>query len=94
MRNADKKDTQFSDIKISHSIKANAILGAAPRCWRKRWDSNPRGLAPNTISSRARYDHFDTLPYDLKSTKYIIAEKQSDDNRFRKKEVEFFGKMK
>ena len=33
--------------------------------WRRRWDSNPRGLAPNTISSRARYDHFDTSPHQI-----------------------------
>ena len=33
--------------------------------WRKRWDSNPRALADNRISSAARYDHFDTLPYSL-----------------------------
>ena len=36
--------------------------------WRRWWDLNPR--APhqdNTISNRARYDHFDTSPY-LKST--------------------------
>ena len=30
--------------------------------WRRRWDSNPRALSGNTISSRARYDHFDTSP--------------------------------
>ena len=30
--------------------------------WRKRWDSNPRALSDNRISSAARYDHFDTLP--------------------------------
>ena len=30
--------------------------------WRKRWDSNPRAREGNSISSRARYDHFDTLP--------------------------------
>ena len=34
--------------------------------WRKRWDSNPRALADNRISSAARYDHFDTLPYSIK----------------------------
>ena len=33
--------------------------------WRKRWDSNPRALADNLISSQARYDHFDTLPYRI-----------------------------
>ena len=28
--------------------------------WRSGWDSNPRALADNLISSQARYDHFDT----------------------------------
>ena len=32
--------------------------------WRRRWDSNPRGAHhAKTISSRSRYDHFDTSPY-------------------------------
>ena len=31
--------------------------------WRRRWDSNPRALADNLISSQARCDHFDTSPY-------------------------------
>ena len=31
--------------------------------WRKRWDSNPRAREGYLISSQARYDHFDTLPY-------------------------------
>ena len=35
-------------------------------CWRRRWDSNPRALADNRISSAARYDHFDTSPYELR----------------------------
>lgn len=30
--------------------------------WRRVWDSNPRALADNSISSRARYDHFDNSP--------------------------------
>ena len=30
--------------------------------WRSGWDSNPRALADNLISSQARYDHFDTAP--------------------------------
>ena len=34
----------------------------APFSARKRWDSNPRALSDNRISSAARYDHFDTLP--------------------------------
>ena len=31
--------------------------------WRRRWDSNPRTLADQLISSQSRYDHFDTSPY-------------------------------
>ena len=31
--------------------------------WRRRWDSNPRALSDNSISSRARYDRFDTSPF-------------------------------
>lgn len=32
--------------------------------WRRRWDSNPRDAHhAKTISSRSRYDHFDTSPY-------------------------------
>ena len=32
---------------------------------RKRWDSNPRAREDYLISSQGRYDHFDTLPYEL-----------------------------
>ena len=38
--------------------------------WRSGWDSNPRALADNLISSQARYDHFDTSPYDLNAKYY------------------------
>ena len=31
--------------------------------WRSGWDSNPRNLAVQLISSQSRYDHFDTAPY-------------------------------
>ena len=30
--------------------------------WRSGWDSNPRNLAVQLISSQPRYDHFDTAP--------------------------------
>ena len=30
--------------------------------WRRGWDSNPRALSDNTLSRRARYDHFGTSP--------------------------------
>ena len=35
--------------------------------WRRRWDSNPRGVAAYLISSQGRYDHFDTPPYRTSS---------------------------
>ena len=36
--------------------------------WRSRRDSNPRAAFDGyTISSRARYDHFDTTPYSIDS---------------------------
>ena len=31
--------------------------------WRRRWDSNPRGIAAKLISSQSRYDLFDTSAY-------------------------------
>ena len=31
--------------------------------WRRRRDSNPRGLAPKRFSRPPRYDRFDTPPY-------------------------------
>ena len=30
--------------------------------WRSGWDSNPRNLAVQLISSQSRYDHFDIAP--------------------------------
>lgn len=33
--------------------------------WRRRWDSNPRYVAVQLISSQPRYDHFDTSPYGI-----------------------------
>ena len=46
------------------------------RIWRRRWDSNPRALADNRISSAARYDHFDTSP-DI-SEQVIVYPKSED----------------
>ena len=33
--------------------------------WRRRWDSNPRGIAAKLISSQSRYDRFDTSAYSV-----------------------------
>ena len=50
---------RFSGIEKVHrnSIKITVDL------WRSGWDSNPRNLAVQLISSQSRYDHFDTAPY-------------------------------
>lgn len=53
---------RFSGIEKVHrnSIKITVDL------WRSRRDLNPRYLFEvHTISSRARYDHFDTAPYSV-----------------------------
>ena len=41
--------------------------------WRRRWDSNPRGIAPKLISSQPRYDRFDTSPYWYCHSRDIIS---------------------
>ena len=43
--------------------------------WRRRRDSNPRGLAPKRFSRPPRYDRFDTPPYAA-----IIAERAKNVN--------------
>lgn len=46
--------------------KEAAALGFFPcatASWRRRWDSNPRGIAAKLISSQSRYDRFDTSAY-------------------------------
>ncbi len=46
--------------------KQKATLKGDFLFWRSRWDLNPRAATNgNTISNRARYDHFDTTPYIL-----------------------------
>ena len=47
------------------SGKKPAASDIAPAAgWRSGWDSNPRARADNLISSQARYDHFDTAPFE------------------------------
>ena len=46
------------------SAKKNRNGAKSIPTWRRRWDLNPRAAHhDNTISNRARYDHFDTSPY-------------------------------
>ena len=54
------------DIKDSFSsLLLFNYLGNNPKFKRRRWDSNPRAREGKTISSRSRYDHFDTSPYSV-----------------------------
>ena len=41
-------------------------LSRSSQRWRKRRDSNPRGLSPKRFSRPPRYDHFATLPQYIK----------------------------
>ena len=56
-----------------HHGRRNILTRKAPESvcfhglWRRRWDSNPRALAGYLISSQARYDHFDTPPWEIYS---------------------------
>ena len=43
--------------------KASSWKSTTDLFLRRRWDSNPRTLTDQTISSRSRYDHFDTSPH-------------------------------
>ena len=49
--------------------------------WRRRWDSNPRtGYSPvYPISSRGRYDHFDTPPCIFRQRSNLNPEKNKKD---------------
>ena len=55
----------FSSPPLKPPLKNAPTCGWCIPYWRKRWDSNPRALAGYLISSQARYDHFDTLPYSV-----------------------------
>ena len=47
---------------VFHHNKKRTPEGVLFLFWRRRWDSNPRGLAPKRFSRPPRYDHFDTSP--------------------------------
>ena len=62
--------------------------------WRKRRDSNPRGLAPKWFSRPPRYDHFDTLPdWLLSFLKKIFCRFFCGILRFGCCRVEFFDRI-
>mgnify|MGYP007049994434 FL=1 len=51
-------------LHLSTAKQRTPTSGWCSLFWRKRWDSNPRAREGYLISSQARYDHFDTLPYN------------------------------
>ena len=59
---------QFLQAVFLHRMKEEKPAAGKPDYWRdfwrRRWDSNPRDpCGSKLISSRSRYDHFDTSPY-------------------------------
>ena len=64
-QNYGKNSSKPGDFWIDHEKrKIQQTRMVTGFLWRRRWDSNPRGAHhAKTISSRSRYDHFDTSPY-------------------------------
>lgn len=60
-------DTRLNIMKkTKSSVKEKPVAGKTDYrrgFYRSGWDSNPRNLAVQLISSQSRYDHFDTAPY-------------------------------
>ena len=84
----DKEDFIVEQMKKRKTDHFRSVFSLVNK-WRRRWDSNPRtAFGDQTISSRSRYDHFDTSPYNghiaRKSTLlfYHISRKKS--TRFEK----------
>ena len=60
------QNTKYSDKKTQDLLNLVLFIFCSffvLQRWRKRGDSNPWAREDYTISNRARYDHFDTLPY-------------------------------
>ena len=73
-------------------VKKDSAWLSSNGVWRKRWDSNPRALSDNCISSAARYDRFDTLPrhilhYNLFFSSETPSEKEENCRRELRYEV-------
>ncbi len=57
-----QREQEPHNSQIDDCYKRKARRNNPRAFWRRRWDSNPRTLAGDRISSAARYDHFDTSP--------------------------------
>ena len=77
-----------------HSVwitgKARSTTAPGPAWWRRRWDSNPRALADNLISSQARCDHFDTSPAErigvqMTQSQLLYQQRRKKSSCFREK---------
>ena len=66
VRNAPGPGCSNSTLRFSFTLvikKSTMPFSAQCFTWRRRWDSNPRGIAAKLISSQSRYDRFDTSAY-------------------------------
>ena len=55
----------MESVKEISERKGAVTEGNSLFCQRRRWDSNPCAREGKTISSRSRYDHFDTSPQHI-----------------------------
>ena len=52
----------FEALLLSTEKQNGQAKNACPFCWRRKRDSNPRGLSPKRFSRPPRYDRFDIPP--------------------------------
>ena len=53
----------FESLLLSTEKQNEQAKNACPFCWRRKRDSNPRGLSPKRFSRPPRYDRFDIPPF-------------------------------
>ena len=54
--------TIYPTRKGGFSCKKSLVFRQGSFCWRREWDSNPRGREPKRFSRPPRYDRFDIPP--------------------------------
>ena len=55
----------FEALLLSTEKQNGQAKNACPFCWRRKRDSNPRGLSPKRFSRPPRYDRFDIPPLGI-----------------------------
>ena len=63
-------------------IKTTDFIPSLFLCWRRKRDSNPRGVAPKRFSRPPRYDRFDIPAYPLLNYNAISVFRRKEDNAF------------